>query len=288
MESPSISLIAFALMLAATGLGALIRRRWPEHHSNRETIELLQSTVLTLATFAAIVLGLLITSAKTDYDSIENDIRSFSSTLVQLDYGLQELGPAGVPLRQQLARYAAAGIAATWTDEAPPAGDYYPQLPQVAQGHALSSNAPILGQMLEQVDGALRAMPIATPAEARAQEGCIRLMNIAVSERWRIVEASQGDLSTPFFIMLVFWLMVIFLCFGLSAPFNHLSFMVTALSGLALASALFVIIDLYTPFTGIFTVSSLPPRQGLQEMLSLPGGLPPPFPPGCDPAAPHC
>ena len=142
--------------------------------------------------------------------------------------------------------------------------------------------------MLEQVDGALRALPITTPADARAQEGCIRLMNIAVSERWRIVEASQGNLSTPFFVMLVFWLMVIFLCFGLSAPFNHLSFMVTALSGLALASALFVIIDLYTPFTGIFTVSSLPPRQGLEQMLSLPDGTPPPWPAGCSPASQGC
>jgi hypothetical protein len=264
-------------MLAATGLGAVIRRRWPEHHSNRETIELLQSTVLTLATFAAIVLGLLITSAKSDYDDIENDIRSYSSTLVQLDYSLEELGPAGVPLRQQLARYAAAGIAATWTDEAPPAGDYYPRLPQVSQGGAVRSNAPVLGQMLEQVDSALRAMPVTTPAEGLAQAGCIRLMNIAVSERWRIIEASQGDLSTPFFVMLVFWLMVIFLCFGLSAPFNHLSFMVTALSALALASAVFVIIDLYAPFTGIFTVSSAPPRQGLEQMLSLPNGTPPPW-----------
>jgi hypothetical protein len=288
MDSPWISLFAFALMLAAVGLGALIRLRWPEHHSNRETIELLQSTVLTLATFAAIVLGLLITSAKTDYDDIQNDIRSYSSTLVQLDYGLQELGPAGVPLRQQLARYAAAGIAATWTDQAPPAGDYYPRLPQIGKTGTVGSNAPILGRMLEQVDSALRALPVTTPAATRAQEGCIRLMNTAVSERWRIVEAAQGELSTPFFVMLVFWLMVIFLCFGLSAPFNHLSFMVTALSALALASALFVIIDLYTPFTGIFTVSSLPPRQGLEQMLSLPGGLPPPFPPGCNPAAPQC
>jgi membrane-bound ClpP family serine protease len=75
----------------------------------------------------------------------------------------------------------------------------------------------------------------------------------------------------------VFWLVVIFLCFGLSAPFNHLSFMVTALSALALASALFVIIDLYTPYTGIFTISSAPARQALAEILAQPDGTPPPW-----------
>jgi hypothetical protein len=53
--------------------------------------------------------------------------------------------------------------------------------------------------------------------------------------------------------------------------------MVTALSALALASALFVIIDLYTPYTGIFTISSDPVRQALAEMLAQPDGTPPPW-----------
>ena len=98
----------------------------------------------------------------------------------------------------------------------------------------------------------------------------------------------MGSLSTPFFAVLVFWLIVIYLCFGLSAPFNHLSFIVTALSALALSSALFVIIDLYTPYSGLFTVSSVPPRAALGEMLRLPDGAPPPLPAGCNPANQAC
>jgi hypothetical protein len=98
----------------------------------------------------------------------------------------------------------------------------------------------------------------------------------------------MGSLSSPFFGVLVFWLIVIFLCFGLSAPFNHLSFTVTGRSALALASALFVIMDLYTPYTGLFTVSNLPARRALQQMLSLPKGLPPPVPAACNPATQSC
>jgi hypothetical protein len=287
MESPWISLAALALMLAATLLGAAIRLRWPEHHTNRETIELLQSTVMMLATFAAIVLGLLITSAKTDYDTIESDIRSFSASVVQLDYSLNELGPAGVPMRGQLARFAAASIAATWGDQKPPPGDYYPRLTG-NDAASIARASPRLGQMLEQVGGALRAMPTTDLAATRTEASALRLLNVAETERWRIVEASRGTLSTPFFIMLVFWLMVIFLCFGLSAPLNHLSLTVIALSGLALASALFVIIDLYTPYSGIFTVSSAPAREGLQQMLNLPGGTPLALPAQCRSAGATC
>jgi hypothetical protein len=276
MDSPWIALLAFVLMLLAVGLGALIRKRWPEHHSNRETIELLQSTVLMLATFAAIVLGLLITSAKSDFDDLENDIRSLSSSIVQLDFSLELLGPEAIPARQALARYAAAGIAATWKDQAPPPGDYYPHLPKV-RDMRFNQNSPVLGQMLEQVNGLIRQLPVQGPAAQRQLESTLRLMNVVLTERWRTVEASETSMSSPFFVVLVFWLVVIFLCFGLSAPFNHLSFMVTALSGLALASALFVIIDLYTPYTGIFTISSSSAREGLAEMLAEPDGTPPPW-----------
>jgi hypothetical protein len=276
MDSPWISLLAFALMLLATGLGALIRYRWPEHHSNRETIELLQSTVLMLATFAAIVLGLLTTSAKSDFDALENDIRSLSSSLVELDSSLELMGPAAIPARQQLVRYAAAAIAVTWKDEAPPPGDYYPHLPRITNLR-FNQNSPVLGQMLEQVNTMIRNVPVATPAAERQQESTLRLMNLVLSERWRAVEAAEGSVSSPFFVVLLFWLIVIFLCFGLSAPFNHLSFLVTALSALALASALFVIVDLYTPYTGIFTISSEPVRQALAQALAEPNGTPPPW-----------
>jgi hypothetical protein len=277
MDSPWTTLLAFTLMLLANGLGAWIRHRWPEHHSNRETIELLQTTVMMLATFAAIVLGLLITSAKQEFDSIENDIRSLSSSMAQLDASLDLLGPEAVPARQQLARYTAAAVAATWKDEAPPPGAYYPRLPRI-KDERYNQNSPVLGQMLEQVNGMIRNIPVTGATAQRELDSSLRLMNVVLSERWRTVEGSEGSISSPFFVVLVFWLVVIFLCFGLSAPFNHLSFTVTALSALALASALFAIIDLYTPYTGIFTVSSVPLRQALAEMLTLPDGTPPPLP----------
>jgi hypothetical protein len=283
LESPWLCLLALAFMLAALAVGAVIRARWPEHHTNRETIELLQTTVTMLATFAAIVLGLLITSAKSDFDSINNDVRSFSSTLVQLDYSLSEMGPSEAPIRQDLARYTATAIAATWRAQPPPSGSYYPVL-QLTHTPGVSASAPILGQMLERIESDLDNQTAGSSADATRLVAARRLMNIAIAERWRTVEAAMGSLSTPFFAVLVFWLAVIYLCFGFSAPLNHVNLIALALSSLALTSALFVIIDLYTPFEGVFTVQSTPMRAALAQMLSEPGGTPPPLPnPACTP-----
>jgi hypothetical protein len=288
MDSPWLSLVALAFMLLAVATGTLIRRRWPEHHTNRETIELLQTTVMLLATFAAIVLGLLLTSAKNDFDNIENDVRNFSFTLTQLDYSLAELGAPGDPIRQDLARYTAASIAANWRDEQPPGGAFYPRL-QAASAGGLGASTPILGQMLEHINSELNGETATSPQEAANLAAARRLMTIAISQRWHTVEASMGSLSSPFFAVLVFWMAVIYLCFGLSAPFNHVNFMTMVLSALALASAFFVIIDLYTPFSGYLKVDSVPMRAALQEMLSQPAGTPSALPnTGCHPVNGAC
>lgn len=288
LQSPWFSFVALALMMVAVAIGAATRRNWPEHHANRETIELLQTTVMLLATFAAIVLGLLINSAKSDFDGIDNDVRSFSSSLVQLDYGLEELGPGAQPIRQDLARYTAAALAEVWREEPPPEGNYYPRL-QATHTPGVGVNTPILGQMLEHVSSELDAFAATTPQAQRRQFSAQRLMSTAIAERWRIVSASMGSLSTPFFAMLVFWMLVIYLCFGLSAPLNHINAMALFLSALALTSALFVIIDLYTPFSGLFMVDSAPMRNALAEMLRQPGGLPPALTPqACPQFVAHC
>ncbi|MCB8878638.1 hypothetical protein ACELLULO517_00220 [Acidisoma cellulosilytica] len=274
LRSPWISLVALVLMVLAVGAGAATRRRWPEYHANRETIELLQTTVMLLATFAAIVLGLLINSAKSDFDGLDNDIRSFASSLVQLDYGLEELGPTGVPIRQDLARYTAAAITADWRSQAPPSGNYFPHL-QASHTPGVGVNTPVLGQLLEHVSVELDSLAPTSPVLTRHQISAQRLMSNTIAQRWKIVSASMGTLSTPFFAMLLFWMLVIYLCFGVSAPLNHINAMALFLSALALTSALFVIIDLNTPFSGAFTVDSAPMRSALDEMLHQPDGTPP-------------
>ena len=68
---------------------------------------------------------------------------------------------------------------------------------------------------------------------------------------------AAGSISTPFYIILVFWLVVVFASFGLSAPRN---------AGLSIASAIFVIIDLDRPFDGVFAASSQPLRDALTRL----------------------
>jgi hypothetical protein len=239
-----------------------------ERHKTRETIELIQVTVTMLVTFAAIVLGLLITSAKASFDEAAAQFRNYSIALVELDLSLRDYGPGADAIRARLRSYTASAIATTWTNEKPPPGNYYPRVVPTSPSDMTQESA-FLGGLLTQVSRSIHALPVTTPQEKRDQLDCERQMQNVLGQRWQLISSLQAQLSTPFVIVLVFWLMVIFLCFGLSAPFNYLAGAVILISAISLTSALFVVVDLNTLFdTGFFTISSGPERDALAHMLA--------------------
>ena len=259
--------IPLILMLLAAGLGMRVRLELKEHHKSVATTDLLRLTVTMLVTFAAIVLGLLITSSKSSFDAADSAMQTYASTLGELDNALQAAGPAAAPMREDLAQYTAAAIASTWATERPPPGNYYPRnVGNSDNGVAYESAA--LGRRLAQIDAAISRLPSQTAAQIQAKKTCAAAMDEVFRQRWTTITASQVSLSTPFFIVLVFWLCVVFLCLGLSTPMNALSAITIVLSAISLTSALFVVADLNGLYSGVFMISSAPMRGTLAQILS--------------------
>jgi prepilin signal peptidase PulO-like enzyme (type II secretory pathway) len=94
---------------------------------------------------------------------------------------------------------------------------------------------------------------------------CINQFELLMRARWKLIEEAHSSISMPFYIVLAFWLVIIFASFGLTAPRNMLSYVTILLGALSIASVVFVILDLDTPFSGIFMVSSQPLRDALAQ-----------------------
>lgn len=92
-------MLVFVLLLAATGLGAIVRPLLPEEHKAQETVQLIQLLVGMLVTFAALVLGLLTASVKTTFDTTNTDVRSYATTLIELDHAMRDYGSKLDPAR---------------------------------------------------------------------------------------------------------------------------------------------------------------------------------------------
>jgi hypothetical protein len=266
MLSPWISLVPLLVFILAALAGMALRSRLREKHKTEETTNLLRATITMLVTFAALVLGLLINSAKHSFDDANEAVHQFASAIVELNGALGTAGKPADPIRQQLIAYTAAMIASTWTTETPPAGDYYPKQVDSNENGIIMESAQ-LGAILTSIHHAILGLPTATEAQLEVQQDSLRLMDNVWQRRWDLITVSDVSFSTPFLLMLTFWLAIVFLSLGLTTPFNALSALAIALSAIAIASALFVIVDLSALYDGLFTISSTPMRGVLTQML---------------------
>ncbi|GGD55181.1 DUF4239 domain-containing protein [Caballeronia grimmiae] len=256
------AVLVFVLLLASTGVGVVVRPLLPEEHKAQETVQLVQLVVGMLVTFAALVLGLLTASAKTVFDTTDNDVRSYAAAIIELDHMMRDYGADLDATRALLRAYTAAAVASTWPAEAPPPGDYYPKVE--ASPHAsgkLASRA--LGEMLERAQRQVRLLEPADAYHHKLADDAATRFEQLIALRWKLIEEAHGSISYPFDRILVGWLLIIFLCFGLIAPRNALSLVTITLGALSIASAVLVILDLDTPFSGPIMIHSEPMREAL-------------------------
>jgi hypothetical protein len=93
------------------------------------------------------------------------------------------------------------------------------------------------------------------------------MINFARQERLFLFAQSGSSISTPFLVIVVFWLTVLFVSFGLFAPRNATAIITLLVAAISVAGALFLILDLDRPFSGLMQISSAP----LQKALAMIG-----------------
>lgn len=253
------------ILLAGSAIGTAVRPFLSERHRSRDTTDLIQLVMTMLVTFAALVLGLLTSSVKSSFDTVDGDLRNLSVQLIQLDRSLRQYGSEADRARALLRRYVAARIASVWPDERAPPGNDYPKGAAAALARG-SIDSPALGEMLARVETEIRGLDPQDPMHRRLLQTSINQFELMMRARWRLIEEAHGSISMPFYLVLAFWLVIIFASFGLSAPGNVLAYATIVLGALSIASVIFVILDLDTPFTGLFAVSSAPLREALAQL----------------------
>jgi hypothetical protein len=260
ITEPWTATIVLLTLLGSSALGMLVQRFLSERHTSHDTIALIHHVVVMLFTFAALVLGLLITSAKSSFDQVDNTVRSFAIRLIELDQVLREYGGEVDPIRSLLHTYAATVITTTWI-KAPQS-----KLEYQAKQPSDSVKSPELEDLSNSIRLKIRELDPKDAMHRQLASECQRLMEQVVHIRWMLIEQRHTSISAPFYLVLVFWLVVVFGGFGLTAPHNVLTYTALAIAAISIASAIFVLLDFDRPFAGIFTVPAEPIRGALIQL----------------------
>jgi len=91
----------------------------------------------------------------------------------------------------------------------------------------------------------------------------VRILVEIAKTRWLMYEQSTNAVSLPLLVVLICWLTVVFISFGLFAPFNATVVSSLLLAALSVSGAIFLILEMYTPYTGVVQISSASLRAAL-------------------------
>ncbi len=252
MSPLAISLIAFGCIFGGMLFGIFLRAVLPEHHLSDDSKDVLKLGIGIMGTLAALVIGLLIASAKGNFDTINSGLIQTGSKIILLDRLMAQYGPETREARDQLRRQLASSIERVWPKE---------RIDQT-EAKALDSRVG-----LEALQNKLLQLSPQNDAQRYLHSRALKVSDEIAETRWLVFE--QGGLSAlpmPFLVVLVSWLVIIFFSFGLFSPRNATVLVVLLVCALSAAASLFLIQELDRPFGGLINISSAPFRDALANL----------------------
>src|SRR5262249_2150343 len=120
MSTLTISGIIFVCVFGGALLGMLLRARLPEHQLSADTRDVVKLGMGLIGTMTALVLGLLIASAKSSFDTQRNGVAQLAANIIVLDRTLARYGPETKETRELIHTSVADMIQRTWPQESPP------------------------------------------------------------------------------------------------------------------------------------------------------------------------
>ena len=247
MSAIALSCITF---LCISG-GALLGMFLPGHHLSADEKDVIRLGTGLIGTIAALVLGLLIASAKSSYDTQSTQITNLTTDTILLDHLLEEYGPETGAVRNLLRRGVAILADRMWRENSSDAAKAAPFEASAASEAFFAK----LQQLSPQND-----------SQRSLQGRAIQTSTDIAQTRLLLFAQKNNSIPMPFLVVLIFWLTIIFGSFSLFAKPNAIVLGSLFVFALSAAGAIYLVLELGQPFAGLMQISSAPLRDALTPL----------------------
>ncbi|HWA99840.1 MAG TPA: DUF4239 domain-containing protein [Pirellulales bacterium] len=251
MNSIVVALLTFGCCLAGAAFGMLLRGMLPKRHLCDGTKETIQLGMGLIAAMVALVLGLLVAAAMASFDQHRQNLNELATNIVQLDRALAHYGPAAAQPRLRLREAVADAIERIW----PTGGVPHPEL----TSERMTSEA-------EALYSSIRALAPSNDMERALQSESLSTIGELNKTRWNLTQHVDTTIPPVFLALLIVWLTILFVSFGLFSPVNPTVMVTLLLCAASVAGAMLMIIDLDQPSTGIVQISNAPLVHALDQL----------------------
>jgi hypothetical protein len=243
--------LTFTCTLGGALVGLLLRRVLPQHHLREDSKDALKLGAGVMATLAALVLGLLVGSAKSSFDSVNSLIMQVGAKIITLDRVLAHYGPETSELRDQIRTAVVTMVAKAWPDS-----------PDTASRLKALETATSSEDLLNRIWG----LKPGNDAQSAFKTQALQIGNDLQQSRWLMIEENQIELPAVFLLVLLCWLAILYATYGLLAPLNATVVSVLLICALSMSGAIYLVVEMNQPFDGVIKASSAPLLKALQYM----------------------
>ncbi len=250
MSSFAIASVVFGCSFGAALIGMVLHVKLPDHHLDSDSRDVVKLVMGLIATMSALVLSLLIASANSSYDQQSSELKALATNVLLLDRTLKFYGPGAKEARNGLRE-------------------------AIVQTHDRSSREGVRPENLDaratqntvnaHIEQLLSLSP-KTDSERMMQSRAVQESESITQSRLLMFEQLGGSISWPFLTVLVFWICVLFLGFGLFARFNTTVAVALLVGALSVAGAIFLILELNEPYRGLMRLSDEPLRNAMTQI----------------------
>ena len=242
------ALIVFGCLVGAVLAGRTIRRLLPDHHLASDSRDGIKLAIGLVSTMSALVLGLLVSSAKSSFDTERSEVIQMAAKAAFFHRVLATYGPDAAEARGRLHDNVSDAIKRMWPEEA---GLPARLAPNTQTGNALYA--------------AIQNLSPSDDMHRKLKDQAISVAADLAQLRSLLQAQSVPSISKPMLIILVSWLVMIFLGFSMLAPPNVTTILALIISAVAVSGAIFLILELDQPFGGFLRISSEPMVHALDQ-----------------------
>ena len=116
MNALAIGGLVFVLAFGGALLGMYLRTVLPDRHLSEDSKDIVRISTAMLATLAALVVGLLIASAKSSFDSKNSELTRSATHYILLDRTLAEYGPETREIRDLIRQVIVTRLHQIWPE----------------------------------------------------------------------------------------------------------------------------------------------------------------------------
>ena len=251
MTPLGISCFAIACIVGATLVGLFLHDILPKDHLSDDSKDTVKLGMGMVATLAALILGLLIGFATNSFNNMRSEIQQTAANIILLDRAMANYGAETKEIRDLLRLATRARIESIWSE-----GDFEPSRFESADAVAAS----------EAIQGKIRELLPRTDAQRWLQSRALSLSNEIAQTRWLLIAQAGSSIPPVLLAVLVFWVAIIFLSFGLFAPRNATVLAALLVCALSVSGSIFLLLELNSPFDGAIRISSAPMRDALTRL----------------------